>query len=151
MSTAALAPIDRVASSTADLVLLVGRIAIGWIFVQSGYGKVTSLLGFAPPDAYAGFLRGLVNQGVPIPSVLGVVGAFSEIIGGVAVVLGLWTRPAALLLLVFTIIATAISHKYWTYPADQMRNQNAHFFKNVAIIGGFCFLFVSGAGRVRVE
>jgi uncharacterized membrane protein YphA (DoxX/SURF4 family) len=28
---------DRVAASTSDLILLIGRILLGWIFVRSGY------------------------------------------------------------------------------------------------------------------
>ena len=31
---------DGLAESTSDIVLLIGRILLGWIFVRSGYGKV---------------------------------------------------------------------------------------------------------------
>src|SRR5262249_49617434 len=35
--------------------------------------------------------------------------------------------------------------------AAERRTQTAHFAKNVAIIGGFLFLFVTGGGRYSLE
>ena len=36
----ALSGADSLATSLSDIVLLIGRIFIGWIFVRSGYGKL---------------------------------------------------------------------------------------------------------------
>jgi putative oxidoreductase len=60
-------------------------------------------------------------------------------------------RLAAVLLLVFTIAATAISHRFWEYQDAARRIQETNFFKNLAIIGGLAFAAVQGGGRYCVE
>jgi putative oxidoreductase len=67
-------------------------------------------------------------------------------------VLGLKTRYAAALLILFTIGAALIGHPYWTIPdAAQKAQQKIHFFKDVAIIGGLLFVFVRGAGPISID
>jgi putative oxidoreductase len=65
-----------------DGVLLVARVLLGAIFVQSGFGKLTNLSGFA---------TGLERMGVPMPYLAGTIGACVEFFGGLAIVLGAWT------------------------------------------------------------
>jgi putative oxidoreductase len=48
------------------------------------------------------------------------------------------------------VVATLISHSFWTLPAEAQSAQQTQFFKNVAIIGGLLFYFVSGPGACRV-
>lgn len=36
----ALSGVDGMAASNSDVILLIGRILLGWIFVRSGYGKI---------------------------------------------------------------------------------------------------------------
>ena len=47
--------------------------------------------------------------------------------------------------------ATLISHRFWTHPPEQQQAQMIHFAKNVAIIGGFLFVFVTGGGHYSLE
>src|SRR5215470_7524699 len=97
---------DRIASPGNSFLLLLGRVFMGAIFVQSGFAKLTGL------DAFAGMLA---QRGVPMPSVLAPVGAAVEFFGGLAIVFGLWTRYAAVLMILFVIAATLISHRYWEF------------------------------------
>ena len=83
--------------------------------------------------------------------VLAPIGASVEFFGGLAIVFGLMTRCAALLMIAFVIVATLISHRFWVLQAAERRTQSVHFAKNVAIIGGFLFLFVTGGGRYSLE
>src|SRR5262249_12391077 len=98
--------IDRVAPGWGDAIVLLGRILIGGIFVQSGFDKLMGL------DAFA---AGLAARGLPAPlvPVLTPIGASVEFFGGLAIVFGLMTRCAALLMIGFVIIATLISHRFW--------------------------------------
>jgi len=123
--------------------LLVGRVLIGWIFVESGFRK---LLGM---DA---FIASLIRRSVPYSTVLGWIGAVVEFFGGAAILLGLYTRCAAAAIIVFVIIATLIGHRYWeiTEPAAR-RIQQSNFAKNITIIGGLILLVVTGAGRFSVD
>jgi putative oxidoreductase len=133
---------DRWAAGAGDSLLLLGRLAIGVIFVESGFGKLMNLDGFA---------AGLGERGLPLPGVLALVGAAVEFFAGVAAVIGFKARYAALLLVAFTIAATLIAHRFWDFEEASMRMQQIQFFKNIAITGGFLFLFVSGAGRFSLD
>ena len=131
--------IDRVAPGWGDAIVLLGRILIGGIFVQSGFDKLMGL------DAFA---AGLAARGLPaaLMPVLASIGASVEFFGGLAIVFGLMARYAALLMIAFVIVATLISHRFWV-----RRTQTVQFAKNVAIISGFLFLFVTGGGRYSLE
>jgi putative oxidoreductase len=118
------------------------RVLIGGIFVQSGLEKLMDLNGFAAM---------LAGGGVPMASVLAPIGAAAEFGGGLAIVFGLGTRYAALLLIGFVIVATLISHRFWADPPEQQQMQMIQFAKNVAIIGGFLFVFVTGGGRFSLD
>ena len=125
-----------------DVVTLLGRIAMSWIFLSSGFGKLTNVAGFAD---------GLAKAGVPAPSFMGWLGAIVEFGGGVLIILGIKIRYVAILMILFVIVATLISHRYWESPPEQLVAQTTNFWKNVTIIGGFLFMFLAGAGRYSVD
>jgi len=80
------------------------------------------------------------------------IGAPVEFFGGLALLLGFATRYATLLMILFVIVATLISHRYWEFAdATQRRIQNVNFYKNVAMVGGLFFLFVSAGGRFSID
>jgi putative oxidoreductase len=135
--------IDRATMALEPVMLLVGRLCIGVLFVPGGWGKITHI---------AGFSQMLASRGVPAPGVLGYLGAAVEFLGGLAVALGVKTRAAALLMVAFTIVATLISHRFWEFSDAAARTaQQVNFFKNVAIIGGLLFLASRGAGPYSVD
>ena len=126
-----------------DLTLLVGRVALGLIFVKSGLPKLLALSAFA---------ASLASRGVPQSSFWAVVGATVEFVGGILIIAGLRTREASVLMILFVIVATGIAHRYWEYAdAAARRTQESQFFKNLAIIGGFVVLFATGAGRYAID
>jgi transposase len=49
------------------------------------------------------------------------------------------------------LVATAIAHRYWTYPAAQQAGQYNNWLKNIAIMGGMLCAFVTGAGRYSLD
>jgi putative oxidoreductase len=131
---------DGIASAWQDFIILCGRILLGWIFIQAGWPKLMNIPGFA---------SGMASRGVP--EFLGYIAPPLEVIGGVMILLGLGTRYAALMILAFTIAATYISHRWWTYPEAQQANQATNFWKNVSMIGGQMLLFVTGGGRFSLD
>jgi putative oxidoreductase len=133
---------DRLPRKTEDLLLLLGRVALGAIFVNSGLTKLLALGAFA---------ASLASRGVPASSLMALIGAVVEFSGGVLIVTGFKTRPAAVLMIVFVIAATAISHRFWEFTEAARRTQESQFFKNVSIIGGFVLLIATGAGRYAVD
>src|SRR5271167_2896486 len=78
---------------------VIGRVLIATLFVLSGWGKVA---------AYAGTQAYMQHAGVPggvLPLVI-----LLELGGGIAIVIGLCTRPVALLLAGFCILAGLLFH-----------------------------------------
>jgi putative oxidoreductase len=128
--------------TASDLALLLGRIALAALFIPGGFSKLTNL---------AGFTAMLQKQGVPYADVLGPLGAGVEFLGGIAVLIGFQTRLATMLLILFTIIATMIAHRFWEFEGAARQMQQGQFFKNLAILGGFLALWVSGGGRYSID
>src|SRR6478609_9195934 len=91
---------DGVAKSGSDLILLVCRIGLASLFYFSIQGKLANM---------EGFVASLASRGVPGGMALGYLAVTVEIVGSLAIVFGLATRYAALLLILFVIVATAIS------------------------------------------
>jgi putative oxidoreductase len=133
---------DGLATTWSDFLLLVGRAFLGWLFLASGYVKVGSIagtaafftsLGMSPPELWAWFA------------------AIVEIILGAALILGIATRYAALASFLWVLVATALAHRYWTYPAEQQADQYINWLKNIAIMAGTLYAFVIGAGRFSFD
>jgi putative oxidoreductase len=130
-------------SGATDTAKLVGRLALALIFVLSGANKI---------GTFAQFTAGLEAGGVPAPQVLGLLGVAVELGAGLALVIGLQTRLAALGLVVFTIAATLIAHRFWEIADPQAQQmQMIMFLKNVAIIGGLFYVAAAGAGRFSLD
>jgi putative oxidoreductase len=142
-SEAAGSGLDAFAARSYDTLLLAGRLALGAIFVLSGYLKLMGLTAFS---------ASLAARGVPAEWFWGPVGAAVEFVGGILILLGLGTRYAALLMILFVIVATGISHRFWEFAdPQQFRTQQSQFFKNLSIIGGFLVLFATGGGRFSID
>lgn len=137
----ALSHADTMATATADFLLLFGRILLGWIFVRSGYGKIFDIAAYS--TTFPG--RGL-------PTWLAYVAVPAEFFGGIALLLGFATRYVVIVMVVFMLVATFSSHAYWNFTdAAQRRVQDSAFWKNIAMLGGFLFLFVAGPGRWSID
>ena len=132
---------DGVAASTSDAMLLIGRILLGWIFVRSGYGKLFDIGAYSNTFPGRGLAPALAYIAVPV-----------EFFGGVALILGLATRYVTAVMIVFMLVATFSSHRYWEFAdANVRRVQDGAFWKNIAMLGGFCVFFVSGPGRFSLD
>jgi putative oxidoreductase len=129
-------------TKTNDALLLLGRIAIAAVFIPAGFSKLTNLAGFA---------AGLEGRGVPMSSILAPLGAAIEFFGGLAVLLGIHVRLAAVLMVLFTVAATVIAHRFWEFEGAARQTQQSQFLKNLAIVGGYLFLIVTGGGRYCLD
>ena len=125
-----------------DAASLLGRLALAALFLWSGYSK------FAYMAANVGYMQA---YGVPAADILIWPAALVEFGAAAMLVLGVKVRWAALALIVFTLPATFIFHAYWGVPADQALNQQIHFMKNIAIVGGLLSVFAHGAGRFALD
>lgn len=118
-----------------DSALLLGRILIAAIFITSGYSKITG---------YAGIAQYIASLGVPgalLPLII-----LWELGGGLAILLGFFTRPVALTLAVYCVLTAVLVHYH---PQDQM--QMINFMKNLTMTGGFIYVAVTGAGAFSLD
>jgi putative oxidoreductase len=74
---------DGIAASTTDLLLLVGRVFLGWLFLASAWPKLLNIAGFV------GYLTALK---APAPDIMAWIGASVEFLIGVTLILGIATR-----------------------------------------------------------
>ncbi|KRB97787.1 DoxX family protein [Hydrogenophaga sp. Root209] len=121
---------------------LIGRILLALMFVPAGFGKIA---GFTGTVGYA------TAMGLPLPTVGVAIALVIELFGGLALLIGLRTRYAALALAVFTLVASFFFHAYWAVPAEQQMVQQLMFFKNIAITGGLLAFAAFGAGAFSVD
>ena len=122
-------------NAAAPFLILVGRVILSWIFIQSGAMKIFS---------YAGTAAHMDEAGVPgilLPLVI-----LTELGGGLLVLLGLWTRYAAIALAGFCVVAAWFFH----YKPDDMM-QMINFWKNLTIAGGYLVLAGSGPGAYALD
>ena len=129
-------------NSLQDTLALVGRMLLAWLFVPAGFGKIA---GFSGAVGYA------TSVGLPLPEVGVAVGLLIELVGGLMLLVGFVTRPAAVLLAFFTLVASFFFHAYWSLPADQAMMQQLMFNKNIAISGGLLAFAAFGAGRWSLD
>jgi putative oxidoreductase len=121
---------------------LAGRLLLAALFLPAGINK---LMGFEGTVGYIG------SVGLPMPAVAAVIAIVIEIVAPLALIAGYGTRIAALVLAVFTAVATVLFHNYWAMPADQQFIQQLMFFKNMGVVGGLLVLGAWGAGAWSLE
>jgi putative oxidoreductase len=119
----------------------IGRVLFAAIFILSGLGHFS-----AQVINYAA-MQGVPNANVFVP----LTGAMA-IIGGFSILLGLFTRVGAGLLVAFLIPVTFIMHRYWGIE-DQMvaQMQQVQFMKNIALLGGALYMLYFGAGPYSLD
>lgn len=124
-------------------VIFLARLALAALFL---WGGVMKLLGYGD---FVGYLRGM---NVPFPQFVAPAVVAIEALGALLLIVGYKVKPLALLMDVYTIATAMIGHNFWdaTNPAVQ-HEMVIHFWKNVAIAGGFLLLFVTGAGGASID
>jgi putative oxidoreductase len=127
--------------SLEDCLLLAGRCGYAALFLPDGVSKALH---------FSQFAGSLALKGLPFAPLMAALAMAAAAAGGLAMLLGLWPRVTAALLIAFTLIATALSHQFWLFEEAARRSQEIQFFKNVGLIGGLLFYAVSGAGRLSL-
>ncbi|MHA6205293.1 DoxX family protein [Dyella soli] len=122
--------------------LLVARLLLMILFVIFGWSKLT---GFSGTAAY------MASVGLPLPSVTAAIAVIMEFFVGLAIVIGFYTRPLALVLALYTIAAAVIGHQFWNMIDPNRLGAMINFYKNVSIAGGLLLLCLTGPGRYSLD
>jgi putative oxidoreductase len=116
---------------------LFARIVVGWVFMWSGWEKLSNL-----PQITKNF----IDWGIPFPHILTPFVSGVEFFGGLLLLLGLFTRVAAVPLVVVMIVAI-VSAKW-----DQVDSLETLLgFEEVSYMALFGWLAVAGPGPISLD
>jgi putative oxidoreductase len=93
----------------------------------------------------------MAHSGLPLPWAAAILAIVIEFFVSTALVVGVYTRPLALVMAVYTLATAFIGHPYWTMTGMVQFEAEINFFKNVSIVGGFLLLYVTGPGRYALR
>ncbi len=120
-----------------DGLMLLGRILLSTIFIWGGWGKLMAASG---TQAYFGKL------GLPMPEAAWAAAVFIELVIGLAVLTGLYTRASAVILAVWCIATASVAHTDFA-----IREQEINFLKNVVMAGGLLYVVAFGGGAFSLD
>jgi putative oxidoreductase len=121
---------------------LIGRLALAAVFLPAGWSKLTD---------FGGTVGYIESVGLPLATLAALIAIVVEIAGGIALIIGFFTRGAAFALALFTLVASVLFHPYWAMAADQAFVQQLMFFKNIGIFGGLLVLAAQGPGQLSLD
>lgn len=119
-----------------NVILLVARICLSIIFLNSSIGKMFS---FADTQAM------MAGRGLPLPGLLLLGNILFQLVGAVLLLLGYKTKWGVILLILFLVPTTLVFHS----PFNP--EETTAFLKNLALIGGLLYAYVTGPGALSVE
>lgn len=125
-----------------DGMLLLARLLLMILFVIFGWSKLT---GFSDTVAY------MNSVGVPMASVTAAIAVIMEFFVGIAIAVGFYTRPLAIVLGLYTIAAAVIGHQFWNLVDPERIGAMINFYKNMSIAGGLLLLCIAGPGRYSLD
>lgn len=119
---------------------VVGRILLGVIFLHSAYYKIpgSELFGFQVEASAA--------AGIPFPALAVLLAFLLEVVAGIALIIGWYTRQAAAALIGFVIL---IALFFVRDISDQM--QMITLFSCLELIAGLLYVTAFGPGRFSID
>lgn len=121
-----------------DVGVLLLRLAFGFQLVNVSWPYISTV------EKHLEFVNYLTTLWFPFPVIGATVSAYTEFIGGILLILGLWTRPTAILLIINFLVALFIAHiavndsYQGTYPV-------------VNLLAANFFFLIHGAGKYSVD
>jgi putative oxidoreductase len=132
-----------------DFAYALGRVLTTILFIIAGAQKFINVAGILNSQGVKNFMA--LFGGGAAPTWLGYLIAAIELFAGLLVLVGYKTRTAALVLAVFTLVATIFGHNWWAMEGAARMANFVQANKNLAIMGAFLIIAVIGAGRYSVD
>ena len=126
----------------ASWMLLAGRISVASVFLVSGIHK-----GLWYQKAVREFeIDRIPWIALTLPATVAL-----HLSASLCLILGFETQVAALLLAVFTFVATLKVHAFWRLPKEQQLGRSRIANANLAIVGGLLILAATGPGAIALS
>lgn len=120
---------------TPALLMDIGRIVFGGFFLIAG---VRNFLRFGERKALP------TNYGWPLPAPLLAIGFAVQLLGGLALILGLWVAPAAIALIAFLFAATPLYHNLFLFRGKERDPHLYLTLVNITLVSGL-LMVIAGA------
>ncbi|MBI2591610.1 MAG: DoxX family protein [Candidatus Brennerbacteria bacterium] len=117
-----------------EIIFLIGRVIFGGYWLMSGFNH------FRMKKMLEGYTA---SKGIPSPSFMVMFSGFWLLIIGFALVLGIYTDIALLMLAAFLIAVSVFMHDFWKVsdPNTKMMEM-IHFMKNMALLGATLIMYM---------
>ena len=116
-----------------DIVMIIGRVLFALVFLASGVNHFTKTQAMT---GYAQFKK------VPAAKASVQLSGLLLLLGGLAVILGVYADFGALVLAVLLLAMALKMHDFWTQSDPQAKQtETIAFFKNVSMAGAALFMF----------
>ncbi|MGB7037181.1 MAG: DoxX family protein [Xanthobacteraceae bacterium] len=125
-----------------DELIFAARLLLAALFLIFGWRKLRD---------FSGTVSQMAQLGVPTPVLAAAGATFMELPIALAVAVGAFARPSALLMFFYTLGTALIGHRYWTVKDASYVDSMDSFYKNLSIMGAFLLLFVTGAGKYSID
>jgi putative oxidoreductase len=120
-----------------------GRLVLAWYFLSEAYVRAAD---------WNATVQLLAIKDVPAAPLLHFLTLIVMVMGALSLFLGYRTRMGALMLFVFTLVANALMHDYWTVANPIERQADYEIFaRNIAIAGGLLVLMGVGPGKFAMD
>jgi uncharacterized membrane protein YphA (DoxX/SURF4 family) len=120
-----------------DGALLTSRLILAASLLPEAVARATNVSGFSLQ---------LWMKGMPYPTATASGIVVAELIGPIALVLGLAPRLTASALIATTVITTGILHRFWDLAGVARQTEQALFLAHAGLIAGLLFYAVAGPG-----
>lgn len=138
-------------NTTQDWSPLLLRLAMGAGFIVHGYAKLSR--------GPAGFAKLLAFSGVPMPHLMAWAGSLTELLGGIALILGVFVRIVSVPLFLTMLTAMLTVQFQYGFSAVKTIGLTAQgpvfgppgYEINVLYIAGLLSLIITGAGKFSVD
>src|SRR5947207_12146322 len=125
---------------SSDALILLARVLLMTLFLITGWQKLTN---------FPGTVAYMKTTDAPAPELSAVIAIVVEFFFGIALVLGAFTRPLALLFCLFTLGTAFLGHRYWKLEGAERHANMLNFYKNLSITGRSEERRVGKEGRSR--
>lgn len=137
-------------SSTNNALLVLVRVLLSFLFIMSGFGKLTD------PSGTAGMITG---AGLPAADLLAYAAGLYELVAGLFILVGFQTKITAWSIALFCVFTGLVFHsgtvviEGWPEGALGWINtlNQIMMMKNITLAGGYIALAIIGAGAYSID
>jgi len=122
--------------------IVAARLLLATLFLIFGWRKLRD---------FSGTVSQMVQLGAPMPILTAATATFMELPVAFAVAVGAFARLSAALMFFYTLGTALIGHRYWTMKGTERVDNMDGFYKNLAIMGGFLLLYMTGPGKYSID